>query len=502
VIVDPELAGASALGSAAPTAAAVASASASGYPRSELRAVLRSRLGVDSRWQDAREEVLEATQLALLEARVRTTEDVAFAVGLRLRHFTGLRAKATPEADAARYTLDAAPTAGYADLTLDDAAALHLRLGWQSVALGRFDALEPSKVLTASDLRSGPTTLPEAAELAQPALRLDWEAASFLSLRALALPFFTPDLVYGYTGDYALAPQDSDTYDALIAALAPSAADAQRLERALRRGLSRSGQGVLAESALSAFVPAPSLAHPQGALRVLAHGPRGELGLTLATALERLPAVVPSAALLDYLDDPSPATSMALDADEEPLAVRYGRLGMLALDAGTELGPIALGAELAYGLHRTLLAAPEAGLALPEASDVLYAGLRAEHVSGEHLVLTAELLGARALQSPEQRGARYLFLHDGRWLFAAAGFAAYRPGDLGLVLELGGGLLNGPTYLLAPRLEQELTDGLYAELGAHVVGGKRRAAGSAGGVTLGGLYDDVDQLFAGLRWVP
>jgi len=71
---------------------------------------------------------------------------------------------------------------------------------------------------------------------------------------------------------------------------------------------------------------------------------------------------------------------------------------------------------------------------------------------------------------------------------------------LGLQLELGGGVLAGPSWLLLPRAELSLGGDVFAELGAVFVDG--RAPGPLGdpSVTLGGLYDDVDLVFLGLGW--
>ena len=491
VIDDPELAGVAAAPEPPPAAPAADNA--------EVRAVLRSRAGIDLAWQDPHEDVFEATQLALLEARVRRSPSVSFALGLRMRHFFATREHATPEADADRYELDIAPTAGYADLTL--APSLQLRVGYQSVQLGRFDVLDAGNVLMVADLRSGPATMAEAAEIAQPAVRADWDPLSWLSLRALYLPFFAPDRVNAFSGDYALAPASRG--DALSQSLDVIAGDdgAELLSQLLRRALSRSGQDSLGEAALSAFTPEPSLSHPQAALRAVAHGPSGELGLTAATALERLPAFHASDALLAYLNDASVDNRDALIVDPEPFAARYDRLGVVALDGAMPIGPLQLGAQLAFVAHRSLLAQAPGELALPVHANLLQAGVRLEHAQSAHWLFGLEASGARVLGDPERAGQRYLFMAGRRYLLSAVGLVACSPGSFGLSVELGGALLDGISYALLPRVEQRIVDQLYVELGASIVGGKKRALGDPR-VTVGALYDDSDQVFLGVRYLP
>ena len=100
IILDPEL---EAVAPAPSTAVQPTS-----LPNAELRVVLRSRLGMDLQWQDAREDVWEATQIALFEARVRRSERLRFEIGVRARHQFAAREHDSVDADAERYELDAA----------------------------------------------------------------------------------------------------------------------------------------------------------------------------------------------------------------------------------------------------------------------------------------------------------------------------------------------------------------------------------------------------------
>src|SRR5262245_45757876 len=79
VIEDPELAGKKEIKQEAPP------------PAGRLHIDLRTRVGVDTRWENDREEVVEATTIAAFEVEYPRSEDVTFGVGLRARHFSGWR---------------------------------------------------------------------------------------------------------------------------------------------------------------------------------------------------------------------------------------------------------------------------------------------------------------------------------------------------------------------------------------------------------------------------
>jgi hypothetical protein len=478
-------------------------------PNGEAHVVLHSRLGMDTQWQDPREDVWEATQIALFEARIRRSESLRFALGLRARYFLGARTQAAPDSSATHYELDVAPAAAYADWTVAD--GVHLRLGYQGVRLGRFDVLNPSDILSVYDLRSGPTTLPEANEIAQPAARIDWDIGSWFSLTAIVLPFFEPNLVHVTAGDYSLSPLHQADIDRQFHV---SFGDrASKVQALARRTLSRSGQDKLTDGALAAFAPAPSFKEPQAALRLSAHGTLGEAALTAGVAREHLPLPVISPELAAFLDNPvtSEAAYNSL-LGSTPAALRYDRYELVSADAATALGPVQLGIELAYMWNRALLASPP-GVApgampvfseqidIPDHSDIAHLGVRGEYVQGTTWVVTIEASAERAMQQPTFTNYSYRFLDGGRWLLSTVGFLAFSPGDIGLTLEVGAGVLSGPTYLIAPRVDQRVTDGLYVEAGAYFVGGQHRPPGDPA-QTLGALYGGVDQVFVGLRWLP
>jgi hypothetical protein len=400
------------------------------------------------------------------------------------------RAHDTPDANAERYELDVVPTAAYADVTAAD--GLHLRIGYQSVVLGRFDVINPSDMLSVYDLRNGLTTMPEANEIGQPAVRADWDIRSWLELTAIALPFFEPHLIHAVDGDYALAPITKLQNFGFDPAL-------------LRTTLSRSGQAQLTDSAFYAFAPAPSFTHPQAALRLNAHGAPGELGFTAGIAREHLPVPRYSDAFLQAVDNGTLASSL----QQHPFAFDYNPYELLSVDGATAIGPVQVGAELAYMFNRTFLSSlnftPDMNtprsqqLQTAQRTDLAHAGVRAEYAEGEWLVVLEAAI-ERAMQLPAA-GRRYAFFLESRWWLSSVGFIAFSPGNLGLTLEAGAALLNGPTYMLMPRVEQRLLTGFFAEAGAYFVGGKRYPQGDPR-VTIGDIYHTINQAYVGLRWQP
>jgi hypothetical protein len=505
IILDPELEG-------IPPASGADPQSAPASDREDytgiVRMVLRSRFGVDVEWDDPREEVWEATQMALFEATVRRSENLRFMVGLRGRHQFSAMQKDTAETPSERVLLDAAPTAGYADATLTD--GLHLRAGYQIVRMGRFDVFSATNFLDGLDMRNGPATMPEAAEFAQPALRLDWDAQQWLSLKAVYLPFFQPHIVELSDSDYALMPLNQASMGNIATGIIGPEGDelSDYVRELMIDHLPRSARSRMNESSFSAFAPDPDLTDPQGALRITAHGPAGEVALTAGTALERLPAVAMTEENYELMSDLMRSGVVGQPPDlqvDDPLAMQifYNRFYVFSLDGATDVGPVQVGAEAAYLMDRTMYAVSEGAFPSPQYTDMLHLGLRAEYVGGTEWLATLEGFFAYSLYLPAYDDQEWMFMEQNRFMSGGALHLAWSPSDWGWTFEASGALLNGPSYLVAPRIEARLVAELYAEVGAFFVGGPSSSSGFGGPeTTLGGIYDDVDQVFVGLRWLP
>lgn len=464
------------------------SAPASGSGETTFRVVLGTRFGVDTAWERASEDVFEGTTIALVEARHQKSESLFYSVGIRARHAYGFRKNGDD-----RYELDAVPVSGYVDGAIGGSA--HLRGGYQIVSLGRFDLFSATNFLGVYDLRSGPVTMPDAAEIAQPALRLDWDASSALMIQAFYLPFFQPDILPVYGTDYALLSS------------VDRAADRDATARAARGQLEdwfgRSAIATASTRALSAFAPEPSLTHPQGAVRTTLHGTAGELSVTAGTALERLPT------FLSW-------TETTATGATPRFALEHDRFYVASTDAATDAGPFQIGAEAAFLAHRTLgttataPATPATARPEPPHANLLHGGVRAEFTGSDELLAEVEAFAEYALNAPEGTNAGWYGFEKGRLLRGVAAGVHYVPEGLPLQFELGGVVFSGPTWVVMPRIQWEALPAFYVEAGLVVIEGPAPNLASpflpapgagASSVSLGGIYDDVDQAFVGARWL-
>jgi hypothetical protein len=491
LIEDPELAG-----TARPSAngsSSVSSSAASEAPSyiSEAHLTLHSRLAMDLRHSDPREETWENTNLALLEMSVRRSESLRFAVGTRLRLFAGALSRSVPDAEPQRVELDATPTAGYVDWNV--ASGLHLQVGYQPVHLGRFDLVSATDVLTTSDSRNGPATLPEGYEVGQLAARIDLDASDWLSLRAIYVPFFTPYIMSVTESDYGLLPLRQADVSSDLRTLGLSNFLAQNLSRADRERFGATG--------LAAFAPEVGLSQQQAALRVLAHGAFGEVAVTAATAVEKMPSIYFAPEAIAYLVDSSPEAAEAFEKVERPIRVAYNRFAMVALDAAFDVEPLTLGFEAAYSVNRTLPtlgSGPYPGtLPLPDQTDLLQVGARLEYLKGSELFATVEAFGWYTLALPADPTRGWMFMEAGRYLAGVAAGAGWSPAETHLQFELGLMAMTGPTLFLMPRVGYTVVDGLQLELGALIIEGPVPPMMVTPRIAIGTVYDTVDQVWVG-----
>jgi hypothetical protein len=502
LIDDPELSG------TAPSKTSFTESSSSSSPDpGDVRLVLHTRLWRDLHVDDPREEILDSTTVAAMEATLRRSDKLRFSIGVVASYHYASLQNDVPDAPKSRYEFDAIPTSAYVDATVT--SGLNVRVGYQPVHLGRFDAFSATNVLSVYDVRQGPATLPEVPEIGQFAALTDWDMAGWLSLRAIYIPFFTPNIVSVFEGDYALIPlrqaninQGFDNLDQL--------ADGSR--QWITSNLSRADRERIATSALSAFAPAPSLMYPQGALRVSTHGSAGELAATFSTALEHTPAFrLSKEALMSLSEMP-----MQLPSDPQPnaITVEYNRFAAVSIDGAIDLSPFSIGAELAYQFHRTLYAVGVAtsgqyAIAQPDFTDIAQAGARIEYTQSAHWLFALEGFGMYAIQAPSDPHRGWLFLQRGAWAYGAGGLFGYSA-DFGLHLELGGTFFMGPSGIVSPRIAYTIVDGFDAEVGGlfifgptpPVVGVGPPPVYSTPNIAIGGIFNNVDHVYVGLRYRP
>ena len=478
VIEDPELA-------AVPHETPVAAPPANAPRETTWSTTIHTRWGIDTDWTRPSQDILEGTTVATLEVQQRRSDSLLLSAGLRMRHGFGMH-----QDGSARYELDVAPLSLFADVT--PGAGYHARIGYQTITMGRFDLFSATNFLATYDLRSGPVTMPEAAPIATPALRFDFDKFRGFTLQAFYVPFFVPDLIAFYGSDYAiLSPLDRLNQ--------PPGIDQARV--ALERAFGRSGLTTLSTDALQALAPPPDFRSPQGAIRATLYGSAGELSATVGTALEPLPTVVPSAAFAAYLMNPS------ANLPDTFFEVQHKRYAVASVDGAFDVGPVQVGAEAAYMLDRTLLGtSPGTGTApvataAPERVNMTQLGLRAEYVRGMEWAVVVESFLAMAMRNPTPPSVGWFGL-DGRYAYGVAAGAHFTPEKSRLRFELGGAALAVATYVIMPRIEWEALNAFFLELGGVWVQGRTPSSLGVQNMSLGGLYNDVDQVFVGARWSP
>jgi hypothetical protein len=488
VIEDPELAGKT----SADSGGSGFNNSAAPQFTSETKLLWHSRLAMDLRYSDPREETWENTNIALLELNTRRSESLRFHLGTRLRLYAGALTRNVPDAQAERVELDATPTSGYVDWTI--ANGVHLQVGYQSVQLGRFEIVSATDVLTIADTRSGPATLPEAFDVGQLAMRLDIDATAWLSLKFLYVPFFTPYIMNVNEGDYALLPLRQADVNSDLNALGINNLIAENFSRADRERFAMTG--------LSAFAPEIGLDKQQSALRVAAHGGIGEVALTAATAIEKLPSIYFSPEAIAYFEDPDTIeVAEAFEMATQPIRLAYNRFYLLSLDAEFDVSPFLLGFEVAYNFKRTL---PTLGaepypytLPLPEQTDVLQVGARLEYQGGSELIATVEAFGTYAMREPQDPRRGWMFLENGRYLAGVGAGGIWAPADTNLRFEIGVLAMTPQTLVIAPRVLYAVIDSLQLELGALLIEGPTPPLAVTPRIAVGTIYDTVDQIYVG-----
>lgn len=494
ILFDPELEGVTREG-------AGAESSSAGLPavpahRTTTRVILHSRVGVDTAWTDPREDVVEATEIGVLEMTHERSEKLRFSVGLRARHVAARRQR-NVGGGRARFSFDAVPTAGYVDATV--APGMHLRAGYQVTTLGRFDIWTANNFLAVYDARSGPTTMAEAVHVAQPAIRYDLDRGKGFALEAIYVPFFQPHLVTIYGTDYALLA----SVDQAITKAARDNPALGQARRAVEDQLGRSGVIRASTGAFRTFAPDPNLAHPQGALRATFRPSFGEVSLTAGTALAHLPVITLDPQLAQALAGNGSTDPLVDLLERGPLDIQYPRYSVLSADGATDVGPVQLGLELAYMIDRTFLATgPSSPVPLPGQTDVVQTSARAELVEGTEWVAVVEGFFAYALDRPRMPQTRWLTMDHGRYWKGLAGAVSYDPDRFPLGFEIGAVAFSGSTYAFTPRAEYEIVPELFWELGAVFVQGKNPGPLGAPNISIGGVYNNVDQVFTGLKWMP
>lgn len=476
-----------------------------------------SRLGVDTRWQNNSEEVLDNQNYLTLEIHHTASEKLRLAVGARLRYTIDSQRSFSAKRDAWRFGLDLLPTAAYIDLT--PAPPVHVRVGYQVLRLGSFEVWNATDVLSVIDFRSGAATPLDEMDVATPAVRLDWDIKQWLSLTAIYVPFFQPHYYNPAGSDYALVKlPGSDAVETVI--------------ETLNQTIGRSYIPSFTANLLRDAGPAPSFKYPQGALQLTAHGNGGEVTLTVATALDHFGGISFSPYLQSLFNryftgtDPTLQTvqdlvnqaTMPPMGSPAPFTVTFPRFWVTSFGATIDAGWLQLGTEVAYYPNRVLYAAADNYLPVPQRADLVHVGFRMEHVADVNKLVALEGFVEYPLETPTDTvdlscaadpnaprpcmnniPRQWFTFAGGRVNYGVALISRWAPIQK-LWFELASVFVQGPSFLAVPRMIYWPNPQLFFELGGVAMAGPSPKSPGAATTSIGGVYKSANEIFVGVGY--
>lgn len=476
------------------------------------------------------------------EIEFRRSRNLRLVLGTRLDMLWALPSQTDPTLndqralDEDRFELDILATAAYADATV--APGVHLRIGQQTIIMGRMDFASQTDMLAVYDMRPNPKLDASGGRLAQPAVRLDWDISSAVTLQLAYVPWFQPHLMRPNRDKFianALTGQGgADVPDRTGDVIDPSF------------------QTKSAESSVRFVGPAPDFRTPQAAGRLSLRTRALELALIGGAAIEKIPSfyMVPKAEEFLRLNPDDEATAGRSDELEQDLGIlardqrpifdaEYHRYFLVGVDAGWAIGPVSFGMELAYSPERhpyavttdgSRLAAPNTTVPITgynASSDVsnvtdegirqgvpmVMGGLHVDYMRGESFLIAAEGFWVNALELPHDQTRQWLAMTEDTAFYAGGVVAAsYFLNEGKYRFDLVASVANGPTFAVSPHFELKAADGLYFDIGALFItgsaprfemdGNQVKPDAAATNIQAGGLLEGSDQVFVGVRWMP
>lgn len=453
--------------------------------------------------------------------------------------------------DQDRYELDIIPMAAYVDGTL--AEGVHLRVGAQVISLGRMDGLSVTDMLAVLDFRPTAKADPSRLKLPQPALRLDWDLSSWATLQVIYVPWFMPHLQRPNRDTYVGSVLTG--FPAPNSNMPTSVADRGRspITESFERSVDPSWQTVAGEANMRFVGPPPDFSHPQAEARINFRGSSFEVAVLGGTALEKVPAIYYTPDVNDAIvhqgtpkgDDAVSDLSEQIAAGYSVFDVEYHRYYLVGLDGSFDIAPMQISFELAYSPSRHLYAqsryhdrlplpdvAPDITDPIPATStlpgvpsnvtnasirkgtQMVQAALHAEYLRGEELALVAEGYLFQALSLPHDQTRDWLgFKGKGNGTFVGGLIAgAYSLKEGKYRFDLSMLAMMGPSFIITPQFEAEVTDGFFLNVGVQIYEGptpnnidkKGRPIPNyvATNLTAGGVLSGYDNVYLGFRWVP
>ena len=496
--------------------------SASAPQRALFQLEWGSSLALDTCFErDTEEDILELGSALDAQLSHELSETTRVSVRAELRHWIGARR--------ALFTSTRAPIDSRAaiDLRLGEsywlkrASRRTLRVGLLRTQWGSTTLIRPAQITNPIDQRAFGFVGPARRDgvLAQPAVELSWARPEALGVELLLVPFFVPDQRVIFGRDIALLqPNNPLSASFPVVGLLEQIVDPSAYEQA---------QTLVTSSSY----PDEDLSTPSFGARLTRTRWHADFGLGYFFGWDRTPYVtidedVAALARLVLSDE-----AFLKDFDVVRLAVEHPELLMLnesiaqkrergevlletsfrrrhtmVLDVARYVGPIGVRAEGTFSPQQTFLTTGLGSVRRPAWFGAL--GLSYERLlEGEGaLLLTSEAFAlkpmahdaalTKALVTEDERGV----ISDqiaivGEALYGVAAAASFRAPRRGVRLNLGG-VFNLSTRDRIAQLSARYA--LSSSLGVSLGGALYHGPEPDRALTLGGLFEDNDQLFIGL----
>ncbi len=489
------------------------------------RLELIGQQGVDIHHEGSLEDAYESRLRFDAEVDFRRSRTMRMAIGLRTDLLWALPARGDPalyDRDTMRHStalqqgrweLDILPLSAYVDKTFG--SSFHLRIGEQTVSMRRMDFYSPIDILAAFDMRGQPKLDPSAGRLAQPAVRVDWDLASWATLQVVYVPWFMPNL----------SRPNRDRYVATILGTRGAKTSAT-----LEDLLAPSYQTRASEAALRFVGPAPDFTHPQAQTRLTMRGSGYEVAVNGGTALEKIPSVYLTPKADAYARGVNQDALTAFGSNQPVIDFEYHRYVNFGIDGSLDVGPLQLAFELAYSPSRHLVAATKDGSHLPQPNvsqqivdsdgtvtsnvrdrsirkgvPLLQSAFHVDWINGEEFALAAEGFLVKAMQLPYDLTRDWWGFVPGKGIYAGgllAGTYTPTPDTNRIRFDCSLVALVGPSWIVMPQIELKAMEGLYLNVAAQIFEGPTPTPGGAQNINVGGLFSGYDQVLFGFRYLP
>jgi hypothetical protein len=139
---------------------------------------------------------------------------------------------------------------------------------------------------------------------------------------------------------------------------------------------------------------------------------------------------------------------------------------------------------------------------------MVQAALHVEYLKGESLLLAAEGYMYQALALPHATNRQWLGFPPNKGTYLAGLVSAsYNLQEGKYRFDLTTLITMGPSYIITPQIEFQVTESFYLNVGAQFYEGPTpnnvgQVRKTASNLTIGGVLSGYDNVYLGFRWLP